>query len=202
MTEEKISPQESFRLIQSMIDKTRQSLTNNSFYFLLWGWLVFTAALLHFSLMKFTDFAYPYIVWNLMWVGAVASIIKGIKMGKTETVKTYISDTMKYFGISIGIIYAGLVFIFSQLQLWEFAYPVYILVYAVTCFFMGSIMQFPFLKWAGLSCLGIMIASVYAGYEWQLLLMALAVLISYVIPGHILNAKYRRQNVGYKPAEK
>lgn len=189
MTEEKFSPQESLFLIQSMIDKTKQNLRENSFYFLLWGWLVFAGALLHFSLMKFTDFRQPYLAWNLMWIGAVVSIIKGIKEGRSEAIKTYVGDTMKYFGISMGIIYAGLIFIFARFDLWLYAFPIYILVYAMTCFFMGSIMQFPFLKWAGLSCLVIMVASAFIDYEWQLLLMALAVLISYIIPGHLLSIK-------------
>lgn len=194
MTEEKFSPQDSLLLIQSMIDKTKQSLQDNSFYFLLWGWLVFAAALLHFILMKFTDFRYPYLAWNLMWIGAIMSIVKGIRMGKSETVKTYIGDTMNFFGITIGIIYAGLIFIFSRYQLWQFVFPIYILVYAATCFFMGSIMQFSFLKWAGLSCLAIMAVSVYVDYEWQILLLALAVFISYIIPGHILNSRNKLQS--------
>jgi hypothetical protein len=55
-------------------------------------------------------------------------------------------------------------------------------------------MQFPLLKWTGLLCIPIMIASVFFKYEWQLLLLALAVLISYIIPGHVLSAKERIQN--------
>jgi hypothetical protein len=89
--------------------------------------------------MKFTDFEYPYIVWNLMWIDAIASIIKGVRSGKTENVKTYVGETMKYFGISIGIIYGGLAFIFARYQIWQFSYPVYILVYAMSCFFYGVI---------------------------------------------------------------
>jgi hypothetical protein len=193
MTEEKFSPQDSLLLIQSMIDKTKQGLQANSFYFLLWGWLVLAAALLHFFLMKFSGFKYPYIAWNLMWIGAIASIVKGVRSGKREKVKTYIGETMKYFGISIGIIYAGLAFIFARYQIWQFSYPVYILIYAMSCFFMGSLMQFSFLKWAGLSCLAIMVVSAFVDYEWQLLLLALAVFISYIIPGHILNSKNKFQ---------
>jgi hypothetical protein len=58
---------------------------------------------------------------------------------------------------------------------------------------MGSIMQFPLLKWTGLMCIPIMVASVFVAYEWQLLLLALAVLLSYIIPGHMLNAKEKTQ---------
>ena len=65
---QKFSAEQSLQLIQSMIEKAKQDVANNSFYFLLWGWLIFIAALLNFVLMKFTDFEQPYLAWN--WFGS------------------------------------------------------------------------------------------------------------------------------------
>lgn len=194
MDKENFSTEQSLHLIQSMIEKAKQDVANNSFYLLLWGWLVFIAAILHFVLMKFTDFEQPWLAWNLMLIGVVASIVRGIKDSKKETVKTYIGETMKYFGICLAILYCSLAFIFGYNDLWKFSYPIYILIYAVACFFMGSIMQFNLLKWTGLLCLPIMVLSVYVPYEWQLPLMALAILVSYIIPGHVLYMKEKLQN--------
>ena len=191
---QKFSAEQSLQVIQSMIQKVKEEVANNSFYFLLWGWLVFIAAVLNFVLIKFTEFKYPYLVWNLMWVGVVMSIIKGISESKKEKVKTYIGETMRYFGISTGIIYCGLPFIFGSYNLWHYSFPFYILIYTAACFFMGSIMQFPILKWLGLLCLPIMVISVFIGFEWQLLLMALAILIAYIIPGYILSAREKTKN--------
>jgi len=145
--------------------------------------------------MKFTDFEQPYLAWNLMWIGAIVSIIRGIKDSKKTVVKTFVGETMKYFGISLGILYCGLAFIFAKYDLWVVSFPLYILVYAVACFFMGSLIQFSLLKWTGLSCLVFVILSVFVGYDWKLLFMAMAVLISYIIPGHILSAKKKIQNI-------
>ena len=191
---QKFSPEQSLHLIQSMIEKAKQDLANNSFYLLLWGWLIFIAALLNFGLMKFTRFEQPYLVWNLVWIGAIASIIKGIKDSKKIAVKTFVGETMKFFGISQAILYTGLAFFFGKYDLWNISFPLYILVYAVTCFFMGAIMQFPLLKLTGLLCLPIMVVGVYVSFDWQLLLIALAILISYVIPGHVLYMKEKNQN--------
>ena len=191
---QKFSAEQSLHLIQSMIEKAKHDVANNSFYLLLWGWLVFVAAISHFLLMKFTNFGQPWLAWNLMLIGVIASIVRGIKESKKESVKTYIGETMKYFGICLAILYCSLAFIFGYNDLWEFSYPIYILIYAVACFFMGSIMQFNLLKWTGLLCLPIMVFSVYVSYEWQLPLLALAILISYIIPGHVLSAKEKLQN--------
>ena len=188
------SAEQSLQVIRSMIEKTKHDVADNSFYLLLWGWLVFIAAILHFVLMKFTDFEQPWLAWNLMLIGVVASIVRGIKDSKKERVKTYIGETMKYFGICLAILYCSLAFIFGYNDLWKFSYPIYILIYAVACFFMGSIMQFNLLKWTGLLCLPIMVLSVYVPYEWQLPLLALAILVSYIIPGHVLSAKRKLQN--------
>jgi len=43
-SEENFSPEESLQFIQTMIDKAKDSVADKSFYFLLWGWLVFIAA--------------------------------------------------------------------------------------------------------------------------------------------------------------
>src|SRR5215204_3752234 len=97
---QKFSAEQSLHLIQSMIEKAKHNVANNSFYLLLWGWLIFSAALLNFGLMRFTSLEQPYLVWNLVWIGAIASIIKGVKESKKIAVKTFIGETMKFFGIS------------------------------------------------------------------------------------------------------
>lgn len=191
---QKFSAEQSLQLIQSMIEKAKQDVANNSFYLLLWGWLIFIAALLNFGLMKFTSVEKPYLVWNLVWIGAIASIIKGIKDSKKTAVKTFIGETMKVFGISQAFLYFGLAFFFGKYDLWQISFPLYILIYAVTCFFMGALMQFPLLKWTGLLCLPIMVIAVFVSFEWQLLLLGLAILISYIIPGHVLYVKEKLQN--------
>ena len=191
---QEFSAEQSLQIIQSMIQKAKQDVAHNSFYFLLWGWLIFITAILNFILMKFTNFEYPYIVWNLVWIGAVASIVKGIKDSKKIVVKTFVGETMKYFGISQGILYFGIAFFFGKYDLWTISLPLYILIYAATCFFMGTLIQFPLLKWTGLLCLPIMAISTYVSFDWQLLLLAMAILISYIIPGHVLSAKEKLQN--------
>jgi cytochrome c oxidase subunit IV len=87
---QRFSAEQSLHLIQSMIEKAKQDVANNSFYLLLWGWLIFIAALLNFGLMRFTSFEQPYLAWNLVWIGAIASIIKGVKDSKKIAVKTFV----------------------------------------------------------------------------------------------------------------
>ncbi|MEJ7588699.1 MAG: hypothetical protein WKI04_14155 [Ferruginibacter sp.] len=61
VTEEaKFSPQESLHVIQSMINKSKEDLGDNSIFFLLWGWLVFIGCLLQYFLLVVIKTPYHY----------------------------------------------------------------------------------------------------------------------------------------------
>lgn len=194
MDNQTFTPEESIKLIQSMIDQAKHNVKENSFYFLMWGWLVFSASILHFFLLEFTSFNQPYIIWNLMWIGAIITIKRGIKNRKQSIVKTYVAETMNYYVIGLFLIYAGLAFIFSIYDLWFYSFPFYILIYSVACFFIGSLIKLSLLKWMGVFCVLIALLSVYVSFNWQIFLMALSVLVSYIIPGHILRANEKYKN--------
>jgi hypothetical protein len=48
--EKELSPQESLDLIKSMINKTKGAVADDSFHFLMWGWLVFSCCLASYIL--------------------------------------------------------------------------------------------------------------------------------------------------------
>lgn len=195
MTENKFSPEQSLQLIQSMLEKTRKGFSDSSFYLILWGWLIFIAAIAEYVLMVFCKYEQHYLVWNLMWLGAIASIVYGIRQERKEKVKTYMSDTMKYFGIGAGVTFTILAFIVGCYEMWQHSFPFYFLLYGFMSFISGAIIQYKPLRVAGIVCWAIAIASIFVKFDVQLLLMALAVLVAYIIPGYMLKARYKQQNL-------
>ena len=115
MTEEKFSPQESLRLIQSMINKTKQDISDKSIYFLVWGWITFIACTGQFVLKHIYNYEKHYQVWWLVVVGIVFSVWHGIREEKTRKVKTYVGDSIKYLWIGMGICYFVLSAILSKI---------------------------------------------------------------------------------------
>ena len=103
MTEENFSPQDSLRLIQSMIDKTRENISDNSYYFLLWGWLTFAGCTWPFILKHILHYEKYYQVWWLTIAGIVFSFNFGIRDGKKKRVKTYEDESMGYLWTGMGI---------------------------------------------------------------------------------------------------
>lgn len=72
MSESKFSPDESLQLIRSMIEKTKQGISDNSIYFLIWGWAAFLACLGQYFLMVVIKTPYHYHVW---WITLLSSYI-------------------------------------------------------------------------------------------------------------------------------
>ena len=63
MKESNFSPQDSLKLIQDMIDKTRQNMVDNSNQFLLWGWVSFAACIGEFLLKNVFHFENDVMVY-------------------------------------------------------------------------------------------------------------------------------------------
>lgn len=192
--EKEFSPQESLLLIQSMIDKTKVTVADDSFYFLLWGWLTFICCIAAYVLKVYLQYPNHYFVWFLMPVGAIISGIYGIKQSKKEKVKTFVGEAVWYLWIGLAIAFILLAFINSFTFGWQTAFTYYILLYAIGTFVTGKLLRFKPLVIGGLINFILAAVSVKFGYDLQLLIGALAILISYIIPGYLLKVRYQKQN--------
>jgi hypothetical protein len=194
MNNENFSPQDSLRLIQSMINKTRQDMSDNSIYFLIWGWITFIACAGQFVLKHIYSYEKHYQVWWLVIVGIIFSIYHSTKAGKKQKVKTYISDSMKYLWMGMGISYFVLSMILSKIGWNSSVFPFFILLYGLGTFISGNFLQFKPLIIGGIIAWVLAIAAVYADYDYQMLFGAAAILISYIIPAYMLRARNKYSN--------
>jgi hypothetical protein len=193
--EKELSPQESLDLIQSMINKTKGAVADDSFHFLLWGWLVFGCCLAGYVLKVYVHYPNHFIVWWLMPVGGVISAWYGAKQSKTQRVKSFLDEALAFLWIAIALSFIALVAVnMIGGGLWQTAFTYYILLYAIGTFVSGSLLRFKPLIYGGLINFVLCVVSVKFTYDNQLLIGSLAILISYIIPGHLLRRKYQKQN--------
>ena len=187
-----LSPQESLLLIQSMIDKSKLSFSDNSFYFLFWGWLVFFACIAQFVLKVWLQYPYHFIVWWTMPVGGIITAIYGNRQAKKEKVKTYVGDAMDFVWTAIAFAFIVLVLINIAGGYWENAFTYYILLYAIGTYVTGKFIKFKPLVIGG--CINFVLAVICSKllFDYQLLMGATAILISYIIPGHLLRKQYKK----------
>lgn len=194
MQPENFSPRESLQLIDSMINQVKNRFSENGFLYLLWGWVILLSALGHFILIQLQLFAHPEMIWMSTWLTIIYQVIYLLRRKKRETVKTYSEQIMGYvwmvFGVSLGMIS----FIVSKTNNWEVMNPLVLMMYGMPTFLSGVIMRFTALKVGGIICWGLSIVAVMVAPVYVLLLLAVAVIAAWIVPGYLLRKKYKSQH--------
>jgi beta-lactamase regulating signal transducer with metallopeptidase domain len=188
------SPQESLLLIRSMIETTRHSISDHSHYYLLWGWAVMIGCIVQYLLMSVFKYPHHYYAWFITLLALVIQIFFIIKDKKKERVKTFINEANSQLWMIIGFSFIALFFIFGKMG-WMYCFPIYILLYGIGTSVSGSLIKFKPLIIGGIANIALSIITVYLRYDLQILMTALAILISYIIPGHLLHLHYRKTNL-------
>lgn len=189
-SEKDFSPEESLQLIQSMITKTKDAVAVDSFYLLFWGWLVFVCCVVEYVLMVYFKYPYHSFVWWTMPVGGIVSAVYSTRQAKKRKSTTYIEEALGYLWIAIGVAFFVMVFINVISDAWKTAFTYYILMYAIGTFVSGKLIRFQPLVIGGLLNFILAAVSIKFNFADQLLIGAVAILTSYIIPGHLLRIRH------------
>ena len=179
-----ISAQQRLDLIQSMIRQAQGNMLNNSFYFILWGWAVALANIGMYSLYKFTDYEYPYIVWLITIPAWVITIIYGSRQGRQAGKKTHLDKVNMWLWISYGLTILPFV-VFIQ-KIGYNINPVVLIITASPTFLAGIMLKFKPLILGGISFYLFGIVCFMVGPIDQYLVGAIAIICGYLIPGYLL----------------
>ena len=191
-TNETFNERESLELIRTMIERAKSDIDDDSFYYLVWGWLVFAAALGHYALLGL----YPeiaFVPWAvLMPLGGVATMVYGIRQEKKRKVRSHAEVFLKY--PLIAFLVCLTIVLVSMNKLGLYTYPMVMLVYGMWLFVSGGTIRFRPLMVGGIVNWVLALVSLWVDFQTQLLLLALAVLLGYIIPGHWLKHERNRTN--------
>jgi hypothetical protein len=186
------SPQESLKLITEMIETTKNSISDRSHYFLLWGWAVVIGCLTQYYLKAILNYPQHYYAWLITPVAIVLHIIFVYRDRRKDRIKTFINEANIYLWTSIFLSFLALGFVFTHIG-WEYCYPFYILLYALGTYISGSLIKFKPMIIGGLLCFVLVVICVYQPYDFQMLITAFAIIISYIIPGYLLRSQYKNK---------
>lgn len=187
---ENFNPEQSLALINTMINKAQNKLQENGFLFIFWGWLVFLVATAFYILVKM-QFEYAFVVWYAMPAGGIFTMIYAMRQSKKEKVKSFVDEYLMYVGIAFGISLTIILVMGWKLQI--NCYPMVILLYALTTFIYGGILKFMPLVIFGALSFPISVGAFFVDFHTQILLLALSVFVSYLIPGYMLQYKFKQQ---------
>ncbi|MDX1629856.1 MAG: hypothetical protein R3345_14210 [Fulvivirga sp.] len=182
-----LTREESVKVMHSMIIAAQGSVRASSFYFLFWGWIVLAASLGHFLLDQLTEIE-GYWVWLITIPGWIISFIYGYKESKTPRPKTYIEDIVMWTWIGFGL--SVLIIILCGAYI-NYEITAMIMLFAgFSTFITGITIRFKPLIFGGSSFWIFAPITLYLPMKYATLLMALAILVGYLIPGYVL----KRQN--------
>lgn len=194
---EQFSPQESFKVIQQMIDTARNQFSENGHLYLLWGWIVLFCSTSQFLLLNVFHYRYHYMVWMLTWVAFIYQMYYLIREKRREKVKTYTDRIIGFVWISffiLMVLFGGLFGTVLGDSYYKMISPGFLALYGMPTFLSGIILRFKPLVIGGIGCWVLSIIALYVPYDYQLLLVPAAMIVAWIIPGYLMRAKYKKVN--------
>jgi hypothetical protein len=176
---------ESLKLITDMVQSTRYNIAQDKIIYLMWGYATSFAVLTHYLLQFQFNIKMAWLVWLLMPFVGVYNAIYFSKKKRSSRVKTF---TDRALGAIWGSFIAALfIFLFASPKIgWATIYPIFMVLYGIGTSSTGGIIKFKPLIYGGYLSMLIGLVAFYVPFEIQFPLLALAILVSYVIPGHLL----------------
>jgi hypothetical protein len=187
-----LSSADSLQLIHQMILAAKQDLSDNSFDFLWWGWVVALASVASYAL-QYTGAGQAWWPWaTLMPLAAVGSVVYHVRQGQRQAGSVSpLGQYMRYLWTGMAVMFAfaiSFMVVFGN----QPAYILFMALYGLGTFATGGAIRFRALLWGGVGAWVLAGAAFWVKGPELLLLLALALLVSYIIPGHLLKAQYRR----------
>ncbi len=196
MHQDDFSPEQSLKVIQSMIEKAKNQFSENGHLYLLWGWVVFVCSVSQFILLKIVGYEKHYYVWMLCWVAVIYQFIYLFRQKRKQKLRTYADKMIGFIWLSFFALMVLIGFSIGGLEEghYELIGPVFLAMYGVPTFLSGLVLQFRPLILGGIGCWVLSVLANFIPYEYQLLLLSAAMVIAWIIPGYILSRKYKQQN--------
>lgn len=178
-----VSPQESLNIITEAIARTKNNFRDNSFCFLLWGWLIAIASILFFMLDQYTTVAYYFIPFPILGgVGLIATVIHFQK--RRASTQTHVN----YFITSLWIVLAigFIVTVIINLAQKQLPFTDTLIIAGIGTLVSGWIMKFKPLIIGGFLFFAASFTTLFIGDEYKALVHGIAIITGYLIPGYLL----------------
>lgn len=187
MEQGKFSEKEALGVIEEMVNSSRYKLKDEARYFLLWGWMVFAAAIIHFVLLLF-GVVKSWIVWPVFM--GLSFVIYGIMVQKNKSKRsstTYVDRINRYLWLGfLGPLLITL--LIGGVYGWPAAYPFFMAIYGWSAIVSGGLLKFAPLVWGGLASYVLGVTTIFVPDSYILIMLAVAVLFGFIIPGHVLKS--------------
>ncbi len=194
MQQENFSEQNSLQLIESMINKAKNKFSENGTLYLLWGYTVLLCSLAQFVLQEVFKLQEAQYVWMFTWVIVIYQVFFLIKKKKRIKVRTYTDEIIGFVWLAFVACLFLTIFILGYHKQYVLIDSAVLVLYGVPTFLSGAILKFRPLMIGGLCCWILAGISPFVIDEYHFLLLCGAVIAAWIIPGHLLRIRYKKEN--------
>lgn len=182
------NPTDSLKTIEEALMKAKAQKTGASFYYILWGSILFTHYLLLFIASQYPSLKnsmLEMIIWGVFPFGGLLSYLKSKKDNKKEQVLSHYEKVYLFafsgFALTYGTIFISSAFLQTSLHI-----ALYPLLLGFTVFVVGGITKHKASIIGGI--LGIICSGISLNVSLEIvyLLAALSSFISCIIPGYLM----------------
>jgi hypothetical protein len=191
--EQNLTTEESLKIIQTMINSARNKVAEDGFHLILWGVLVISCCIANYIFLKLEIGNWSGLPWLLMpFIGVFIGKYYEKKRNLNGVAKSnediYISNMwLSYlFTLILVIVFCSI----SEIS----PVPFILIITGMVTFTTGKILQFKPLLIGGIVFGFCSLLCIQIKGEEQLLIQALAIFIGYIIPGVLLNKKFKKEN--------
>jgi hypothetical protein len=182
---QQFTPEQGFRVINEMIFTARKNFTKISFFFLLWGWLLFGAGIAEYILFNTFNYEYAWIVWPaISIIGGIFSSMFSSRQEKKSGAVSFMDKL--FFYLWLGFFLTLLLTIVSTVSQNIVPHPFIMILTGLPTFVTGRILKFKPLIVGGVAFWIIGILSLFLYPQYISITFSIAILLGYIIPGYML----------------
>lgn len=190
--------QQSLEVISEMIQVSQKKLKNDGILFIIWGWIMFFNYAFNY-LLGFVVLTYP-LKKAIDYAGiAIAIVVIAYSLyyilKQRKKVQTYIGISLRYVWFSLiacQILTSMIIYNVLHVVNFELQHPIFMMFIAFSTVITGGILRYRMIIFGGIIFGILAYTCSYFNLREQLILEAIAWLIAFIIPGHLLYANRKK----------
>jgi hypothetical protein len=196
--DQQLSNEKSLQIIHEMISQAKTNFTDNGLGWLLWGTMIFLASLLTYVFI-YLDSDNIFLGWNLFGIITIVLLSYEFFKPKKKKVRTYVDDLLRLVDIGFTICLFIVIFSINFAVNPNAGFGFFLMIFAFQMLIKGgAIKSRSLIVGAAVNWAGAIAMFLNKDFKYDMLIMAAAVLIGYIIPGLLLWLQYRKLNNSLK----
>ena len=192
--DQQLSKEKSLEIIQQMINQAKSNISDNGLGWLLWGSMIIAASVSTYIFIE-VDAKQTFLGWNIFGIITIVLLTYALFKPKRKKVRTYIDDLLRL--VDIGFIISLFIIIFSinVAVSPNSGFGFFLMIFGFLMLIKGgAVRSCALMIGAAVNWLGAIAIFINKEFKYDMLIMAGAVLIGYIIPGLLLWQQYKKAN--------